>query len=121
MEDQEFWINPSNFLYNLITTVESTLILQSGKETLVDVLYTYGRQYQSLLDCHENAVLIKLEKRFNDPEFPLLFLCMFLHPKYQDFTSKIVNSDVIQITDIAMWVCIYAKRWELTYTILHVQ
>ena len=55
-------------------TIESSLILQNGDATLAGVLYCFGRQYQALERENESAVLVALQRRFDDQEFPLFFL-----------------------------------------------
>jgi hypothetical protein len=95
----------------LIPTVEASLVMQSGSTALADVLYCFARQYQCLARSAEEAVLFKLEKRFGAFEIPLLFLAIWLHPKYKIVANIVLINGALSMVDAIGWIDTYVKRW----------
>lgn len=110
----DFWKRLTHFLYITTPSIETSMLLQSGKATLGDVFYCYGRQAQAFIKCNEQILMQLLEKRFQSLEFPLLFLAFFLHPRYVAIASRLVDSDKVVFCDVAKWIMSYAGRWQLT-------
>lgn len=62
----EFWPRLVRFLCVAITTIESSLLLQSAHVTLDDVYYTFVRHFQTLAAHDETAFLTNLSSQFDD-------------------------------------------------------
>lgn len=78
---------------------------------LTDVIYSYGRKSQTINQYGEIDVYKNVCKWFIMLEFPLLFLSFMLHPKYGFIEIKMVDSDVLNISDIVQFVSDHASRW----------
>ncbi len=109
--NSSFWTDLEHFLEIQIPTIETSVLMQSGLCTLADVLYCCGRLYQGLYKANEFDVIDSLEARFKKFEFPLLFLSLYLHPKYWAKARCIVDEGLIDADHIVTWTNSYFHRW----------
>jgi hypothetical protein len=80
-----------SFLGQMIPTIEASLMIQDSSCTLADVIYAIGHLYQVAYRDEESKVVAPLENRFRTYEIPLLFLALWLHPRYKKFGDSIVR------------------------------
>jgi hypothetical protein len=99
IENKNFWDGLALHVDSLLPTVEASPAMQSGSATLAYVLYCFARQYQCLARGTEDAVLQKLEQRFRMYELPLLFLSMWLHPKFRSVGERLLTKGSLSMVD----------------------
>lgn len=117
--NEDFWQQLPQFLRVVIPTIKSLLLLQSASCTLDDVLYAFGRNVQTPHQNDEKAVLKKPCSRFEQVEFPLLFMCCF-HPKYREIGIKIVEHNIVTLCDVVSFVS-GLRRVGSCYTVIQHQ
>jgi hypothetical protein len=99
-----FFDGLSEHLHCLLPTIEASLVLQGGTAALADVLYSFARQYQALVEAEETVVRQKLESRFSKLEKPILLLAFWLHPAYIAVSRRIVAAGAPDAMTLATWV-----------------
>jgi hypothetical protein len=84
----------------LLPTIEASIVCQGGSVTSADVMYCFGRLFQSVSSADEVAVLVKLEKQFVRLEKPLFILVLISHPIYAKIGREIVDNGEVDVMTI---------------------
>jgi hypothetical protein len=113
----------NNSFWELLTKLENILIpycrilniLQTDKARLFEVLHGFGFLYQFWQKYPENnianEVLIKLQKRWEQWEQPLLILSWLLHPAYKTKYFEESSKSKISYLHLGKWLIYYYKVW----------
>lgn len=113
LDDPSFWKSIGGFVRSVTPTIEVSLVPQDGNATLADVLYGMGRLYQVAKSDKESDVIKAIEKRFKEYEIPLLFLALWLHPRYRDLGTKMIKQACggLSVHQVVSFVECYFRRW----------
>lgn len=111
IKSETFWEGLAQYVQLLVPAIEASVLMQGGTCTLADVMYSTGRAFQAMEDAGETQLSAGLEKRFEQYELPLLFLALWLHPRYKSFAMKMLSAGVVEFSDVRSWVDEYLRRW----------
>lgn len=100
-----------DFLELLVHTIENSILLQGSSCTLSRVGCAYGRVFQSLGAAGEQALINKLEARFETSEHALRLFSMWLNPSYKGMITKLFSDGIFNIFNIVEWLEVYSARW----------
>lgn len=113
LDDASFWESMEGFVRSITPTIEVSLVLQDGNATLADVLYGMGRLCQVAQSDGEVNVIEAIEKRFEAYELPILFLALWVHPRYCSLAKLMIQKACgsLSVHRVVALVECYFRRW----------